>query len=65
MSPCRRKDPLIAAKVEVGRIFKDMLSVEDAAVYMASNGIPPDVSERVLNSPGCDTRQFVEALQLS
>lgn len=57
MSPCRRKDPLVAAKVEVGRIFKDMLSVEDAAVYMASNSIPPEVSERVLKSAGRDTRQ--------
>jgi hypothetical protein len=63
MSLCRRKDPLVAAKVEVGRIFKDMLSVEDAAVYMESNSIPPEVSERVLNGGGRDTRQAETALQ--
>ena len=57
MIQCRRKDPLIAAKVEVGRIFRDMLSVEDAAVYLASNNIPPDVSERVLYSARRDCRQ--------
>lgn len=52
MDNCRRKDSLTAAKVEVGLVFNDMLSVEDAAVYLASNDIAEHVTQRVLAHPG-------------
>ena len=51
MDNCRRKDSLTAAKVEVGLVFNEMLSAEDAAVYLASNEIADHVAQRVLAQP--------------
>jgi hypothetical protein len=48
MTEVRRQDQLTARRVEVAIVFKEMLSVEDAAIYMAENGIPAHVAIRVL-----------------
>lgn len=38
----------MAQRVEVAIVFKEMLGAADAAAYMAENGIPHHVAERVL-----------------
>ena len=48
MTELRRVDRVTAGRVEVAVIFKEMLGVEDAAVYLAGNGVPQRVAERVL-----------------
>jgi hypothetical protein len=48
MTELRRLDRVTAGRVEVAIIFKEMLGLEDAAVYLAVNGVPPCVAERVL-----------------
>jgi hypothetical protein len=48
MTELRRLNGLMAGRVEVAIIFKEMLGVEDAAVYLAANGVPQRVAERVL-----------------
>lgn len=44
----RRTDHLMAQRVDVAIVFRDMLGPEDAAAYMARNGIPDSVARRVL-----------------
>lgn len=44
----RRTDHLMAQRVDVAIVFRDMLGPEDAAAYMAQNGIPDSVAQRVL-----------------
>jgi hypothetical protein len=48
MTKLRRLNGVMAGRVEVAIIFKEMLGVEDAAVYLAANGVPGRVAERVL-----------------
>jgi hypothetical protein len=48
MSELRRLDVVMAARVEVAIIFKEMLCVEDATVYLVDNGVPRRVADRVL-----------------
>jgi hypothetical protein len=51
MTELKRLDSVTAGRVEVAIIFKEMLGVEDAAVYLAGNGVPQRVAERVLADP--------------
>jgi hypothetical protein len=46
---CRRSNVLSAQKVNVGIIFNNMLSCEEAVQYMSKNGIPEAVASRVLD----------------
>ena len=46
-----RKDHLMAQKVEVALVFQQMLSTAEAHAYLARNGFPDDVIERVLFHP--------------
>lgn len=46
---CRRRNVLAAQKVNVGIVFNNMLSAEEAVHYMARNGIPEAVALRVLD----------------
>jgi hypothetical protein len=46
-----RKDHLTAQKVEVALVFQQMLSTAEAQVYLARNGVPEAVIERVLFHP--------------
>lgn len=48
MTELRRLDRLTAGRVEVAIVFKEMLGDDDAAAYMAQNGIPQHVADRVL-----------------
>jgi hypothetical protein len=48
MTELRRLDRMTAGRVEVAIIFKEMLGGDDAAVYLAGNGVPQCVTERVL-----------------
>jgi hypothetical protein len=48
MTALRRLDRLAAGRVEVAIVFKEILGTEDAAAYMAQNGIPQHVADRVL-----------------
>jgi hypothetical protein len=48
MTELRRLNGMMAGRVEVAIIFKEMLGVEDAAAYLAANGVPGGVAERVL-----------------
>lgn len=51
MRKTKRKDQLTAQRVEVGLVFQQMLSTDDAAEYMVSNRVPEDVIKRVLDDP--------------
>ena len=59
MTELRRVDRLMAQRVEVAIVFRNMLGVEDAASYMADNDVPRQVAERVLATP-LSTRQCVD-----
>lgn len=59
MTELRRVDRLMAQRVEVAIVFRNMLGVEDAATYMAGNKVPRPVAERVLATP-LSTRQCVD-----
>jgi hypothetical protein len=48
MTELRRLNGVMAGRVEVAIIFKEMLGGEDAAAYLAANGVPGRVAERVL-----------------
>jgi hypothetical protein len=48
MTKMRRTDHLMAQKVDVAIVFRDMLGPVDATHYMAKNGMPAHVIERVL-----------------
>ena len=47
----RRKNLAMAATVEKGIILKETVSMHQAALYLASGGVPLDVSVRVLTTP--------------
>lgn len=47
-----RVDLLTAQKVEVAIVFQKMLGTEDAAAYLAENGVSEEVALRVLATPG-------------
>lgn len=49
MTPLRRTDHLMAQRVDVAIVFRDMLGLEDAAAYMARYDMPAHVVQRVLN----------------
>jgi hypothetical protein len=51
MRKTKRKDKLTAQRVEVGLVFQQMLSTDEAAEYMVSNRVPEDVIKRVLDDP--------------
>lgn len=59
MTELRRVDRLMAQRVEVAIVFRNMLGVEDAAMYMTANEVPGRVAERVLASP-LSTRKCVD-----
>ena len=59
MTELRRVDRLMAQRVEVAIVFRNMLGVEDAASYMMANDVPRQVAERVLASP-LSTRKCVD-----
>jgi hypothetical protein len=44
----RRIDHLMAQRVDVAIVFRDMLGPEDAACYMVENQVPAQVAQRVL-----------------
>lgn len=48
MTKLRRLNRLMAQRVEVAIVFKEMLGAADSTAYMAENGIPQHVAERVL-----------------
>jgi hypothetical protein len=48
MTELRRLDRLMAQRVEVAIVFREMLGAADAAEYMAANGIAQHVADRVL-----------------
>ncbi|MDQ1920082.1 hypothetical protein [Massilia pseudoviolaceinigra] len=47
----RRKNHAMAATVEKAILLKDTVSVHQAAIYLASGGVPLDVTGRVLTTP--------------
>lgn len=49
MQKRQRRDELTAQRVEVAIVFLKMLGAEDAARYMAENGIPAAVAARILD----------------
>lgn len=49
MKPLRRTDHLMAQRVDVAIVFRDMLGLEDAAAYMARYDMPAHVVQRVLS----------------
>ena len=49
MKPLRRTDHLMAQRVDVAIVFRDMLGLEDAAAYMARYDFPEHVVQRVLS----------------
>ena len=47
----RRKNHAMAATVEKAILLKETVSVHQAAIYLASGGVPLDVTGRVLTTP--------------
>ena len=47
----QRKDYLTAQKIEVALVFQQMLGTVEAELYLARNGVAPEVIARVLFQP--------------
>ena len=47
----QRKDKAMAATVERGIMLKDTVSMHQAAIFLASGGVPMEVAVRVLTTP--------------
>jgi hypothetical protein len=56
-----RSKHLVSQHVEVALVYKDMLGLDEATAYLARQGVPGDVAERVLLT---DQRRRPEPFQL-
>lgn len=48
MTFCVRSKNLVSQHIEVALVYKDMLGLDEALAYLAREGVPGDIAERVL-----------------
>lgn len=56
-----RSKNLVSQHIEVALVYKDMLGLDEALAYLAREGVPGDIAERVLLT---DLRRKADPVQL-